>query len=75
MFRENEERREDGRDSRALESTGVLDREEQQTAEDSWVWSPRSREAVKRNGGGQIAGRSPHVVRRWKWESGDWVGW
>lgn len=50
MFRENEERREDGRDSRALESTGVLDREEQQTAEDSWVWSPRSREAVKRNG-------------------------
>lgn len=74
MFRENEERGEDGRDSRSLESTGVLDREEQQTAEDSWSWSPKSREAVKRTRG-RVAGRSPHIVRRWKWESGDWVGW
>lgn len=57
-----------------MESTAVLDREKQQTAEDSWgLESQKQGSSTEDGGGGGAAGRSPHVASRWRWECGDLV--
>lgn len=53
----------------------MLDRERQQTAEDSWGLESQEQGSSTDDGVGVgAAGRSPYVVKRWKWESGDLVG-